>query len=76
MEEDKMTKKIFVEGMKCENCARHVKEALNNITGVIRSDVNLADHYVILEADTEVRDEAIKLSVNTEKYKVVRIETL
>lgn len=71
-----MAKKILVEGMKCENCAKHVKEALNSIEGVTSSEVNLANKYVIIETATEVSEEAIKLAVNTEKYDVIGIETI
>lgn len=71
-----MKKKIFVEGMKCENCAKHVKEALNSLEGVTSVAVNLSDKYVMVEADTNISDEAIKVAVNAEKYNVVRVETL
>ncbi|MEW9095499.1 MAG: cation transporter [Clostridiaceae bacterium] len=71
-----MKKKVLVEGMKCENCAKHVKEALISVDGVTSVDVNLADKYVIVETSTEVSEEAIKLAVDTEKYNVVGIETL
>jgi len=76
MEEYKMTKKILVEGMKCENCAKHVKEALNSIEGVTSSEVNLANKYVTIETATEVSEEAIKLAVNSEKYNVIGVETI
>ncbi|GCD11906.1 heavy-metal-associated domain-containing protein [Clostridium tagluense] len=66
-----MKKKILVEGMKCENCVKHVKEAVGSVEGVISADVNLSNKSVIIETNTEVSDEAIKLAVNSEKYKVV-----
>jgi len=74
--ENKMKKKILVEGMKCENCAKHVKEALTNVEGVTNVDINLSDKYVLLDTAADVSDEAIKNAVNTEKYNVIRIETL
>ncbi|MBU3126971.1 heavy-metal-associated domain-containing protein [Clostridium tagluense] len=66
-----MIKKILIEGMKCENCVKHVKEAVGSVEGVISVDVNLSNKSVIIETNTEVSDEAIKLAVNSEKYKVV-----
>lgn len=71
-----MKKKIFVEGMKCENCVKHVKEALNSVDGVISADVNLSDKYVIIETNKEVSEGAIKAAVNTEKYNVIGIEKI
>ncbi|ARC85435.1 heavy-metal-associated domain protein [Clostridium argentinense CDC 2741] len=71
-----MKKKILVEGMKCENCAKHVKEALTNVEGVTNVDINLSDKYVLLDTAADVSDEAIKNAINTEKYNVIEIETL
>lgn len=71
-----MKKKILVEGMKCENCAKHVKEALTSVAGIISADVNLAYKLVVIETRDDVSDEAIKFAVNTEKYNVVGIEAV
>lgn len=71
-----MKKKILVEGMKCENCAKHVKEALINVEGVTNVDIDLSDKYVLLDTVADVSDEAIKNAINTEKYNVIGIETL
>lgn len=71
-----MKKKILVEGMKCQNCIKHVKEALGSVDGVISADVNLSDKYVIIGTNKEVSDGAIKTAVNNEKYNVVGIETI
>ncbi|WP_026476258.1 heavy-metal-associated domain-containing protein [Alkaliphilus transvaalensis] len=71
-----MTKKIVVEGMKCGNCVKHVKEALTGVDGVISADVNLVEKIVVVETNSDVSNEAIKAAINTEKYYVVGIETL
>lgn len=71
-----MKKKIVVEGMKCENCAKHVKEAVSSIEGVTSAEVNLSNKSVIAQTSSEVSDEAIELAVNSEKYKIVKIETI
>lgn len=71
-----MKKKISVEGMKCENCAKHVKDALLSMDGIISAEVNLSDKTVIVEASIDVSNESIKDAVNNGKYKVVEIETL
>lgn len=71
-----MKKKVLVEGMKCQNCIKHVKEALDNVVGVIDTEVHLSDKYVIIETTKEVNNEAIKTAVNNGKYNVVGIETI
>lgn len=69
-----MKKKVFVEGMKCNNCANHVKEALLGVEGITSTEVNLSDKYALIETNVEVNEETIKRAVNSEKYKVVGIE--
>ncbi|WP_147565067.1 heavy-metal-associated domain-containing protein [Clostridium tyrobutyricum] len=71
-----MKKKILVNGMKCENCSKHVRESLIGVDGVISADVNLDEKFVIIETSGDVSDESIKLAVNTEKYNVVGIEAI
>lgn len=71
----KMKKKVVV-GMKYENCARHIKEAISNVEGVTSADINISNKSIIVETNTEVSDEAIKIVVNSEKYKVVEIDTI
>lgn len=71
-----MKKKVLVEGMKCENCAKHVKEALVGVDGITSADVNLDDKFVIVEINGNVNDESIKLAVNNDKHNVVGIEAV
>lgn len=68
-----MKKKVFVDGMKCENCAKHVREALLSVKGIISADVNLSEKYVLVEADNNVSNDSIKFTVNNEKYNVKEI---
>jgi copper chaperone CopZ len=71
-----MKKKILVEGMKCDNCAKHVREALTALEGIISADVNLENKSVVIETSSNVSNEDIILTVNNEKHKVVSIEEL
>ena len=71
-----MKKKILVEGMKCENCAKHVSDALNSVDGITSTDVKLTEKYVIVDTNIEISDETIKLAVNNEKYNVIQIYTI
>lgn len=71
-----MKKKILVEGMKCENCAKHVEEALTNVEGVEKVEVNLSEKHVIIDANVDLSDNTIRQAVNNNKYNVVGVETL
>ncbi len=71
-----MTKKILIEGMSCEHCVKHVKEALSELSGVINVTVNLGTKTAILEAADDVNDEVIKSAIDDVGYEVVKIEVL
>lgn len=71
-----MKKKLLVEGMTCGHCVNHVKEALNELTGVTNADVNSDSKTAILEATSEIKDEEIKAAIEEVGYEVVGIEAL
>ena len=71
-----MKKKISVEGMSCQHCVSHVKEALSELNGVTSVDVNLEAKSAVLEASTDVKDEDIKYAIDEAGYEVVNIENL
>lgn len=71
-----MKKKISIEGMSCGHCVNHVKEALSELNGVANVDVNLEAKSAILEASTDITDEAIKAAIDEVGYEVVGIEVL
>ncbi|MBN7772491.1 heavy-metal-associated domain-containing protein [Clostridium aminobutyricum] len=71
-----MKKKIFIEGMSCEHCVKHVKDALSEVVGVEGVDVNLAGNYAIVETNDEVSDEQLKETIEEVDYSVTNIETL
>ena len=50
-----MKKKILIEGMSCKNCVAHVKNALEELSGVSEVEVNLEGKYALVEA-TESED--------------------
>jgi copper chaperone len=72
MEELTMKKKISIEGMSCEHCVAHVKNALEGIDGVSAVEVNLEGKYAIVQ--TDVNDEILKEAIEEEGYDVVKIE--
>ena len=67
-----MKKKISIEGMSCEHCVAHVKNALEGIDGVSAVEVNLQGKYAAVE--TDVNDEILKEAIEEEGYDVVKIE--
>lgn len=71
-----MKKKISVEGMSCQHCVSHVKEALSELNGVTSVDVNLEAKSAVLEASTDVKDEDIKYAIDEAGYEVLNIENL
>jgi Copper chaperone len=71
-----MTKKILIEGMSCGHCVNHVKEALSELAGVNKVDVNLATKSAVIETASEVADADIKFAVEDAGYDVVNISVL
>ncbi|MVX63673.1 heavy metal transport/detoxification protein [Clostridium chromiireducens] len=67
-----MKKKISIEGMSCEHCVAHVKDALEGIDGVSSIEVSLEGKYATVE--TDVNDEILKEAIEEEGYDVVKIE--
>lgn len=66
-------KKILIEGMSCGHCVRHVKDALEELKGVTKVEVDLASKSAILEGDAA--DSDIKAAIEDAGYDVVAIES-
>lgn len=66
-----MKKKILIEGMKCEHCVGHVKEALEGL-GVTSIEVSLENNWAIVE--TTNSDDELKEAIEEEGYDVITIE--
>lgn len=67
-----MKKKILIEGMKCEHCVAHVKEALENLDKVTSVEVSLKDNCATVE--TTNSNEELKAAIEEEGYDVINIE--
>lgn len=63
-------KKIIIEGMMCQHCAKSVTKTLTNLGGS-DIEINLADGYAI--ADIEADDTEIKSAIENLDFKVVDI---
>lgn len=69
-----MLKKIFIEGMSCNHCVSHVKEALGSLKDSGKIQVNLEGKYAVVE--TSSRNDEIKDKIEDEGYDVISIEEL
>ncbi len=66
-----MKKKILIEGMKCEHCVGHVKEALEGV-GATSVEVSLENNWAIVE--TTNSDDELKEAIEEEGYDVITID--
>lgn len=48
-----MKAKLLVENMNCNNCKKHVKEALEKLSGIQTIDINLEQKEVTIDFDIE-----------------------
>ncbi|MEN8076732.1 heavy-metal-associated domain-containing protein [Clostridioides difficile] len=69
-----MLKKIFIEGMSCNHCVNHVKEALSELKDSGKIQVNLEEKYAVVE--TSSNNEEIKDKIEDQGYDVISIESL
>lgn len=70
----KIKKTILIEGMSCNHCVAHVKEALEGLEGVTTVKVDLDKKCASIESKSEVNDEAIKSVIEDAGYDVTKIE--
>lgn len=69
-----MKKRISIEGMNCNHCVNHVKEALSELNGVSNLEVNLAAKYAVIEANADVKDDDIRFVIDDAGYEVIEIQ--
>ena len=72
-EENSMKRTLSVEGMMCQNCVRHVKNALEGVSGVEAVSVSLEDKTAAVTAAESVMDEALKAAVTDAGYTVTAV---
>lgn len=69
-----MLKKISIEGMSCNKCVAHVKEALEELKDAKSIEVNLAEKNATV--DTTSSDEEIREKIDDAGYDVISIENI
>ena len=62
---------LNIEGMSCEHCAQHVKEALESIGGVNSAEVYLQAKSATVEHEDNVSLAALKASVEEAGYEAL-----
>ncbi|HBJ1652200.1 UNVERIFIED_ORG: heavy metal transport/detoxification protein [Clostridium botulinum] len=67
-----MKKTIIIEGMSCNNCVGHVKEALEELGNVTSVEVNLQEKCATVE--TSESNEILKEAIEDAGYDVVEIK--
>jgi copper chaperone CopZ len=68
-----MSINVSIAGMSCENCQRHVQEALAGLDGVTQVEVSLEAGTADVRAGLEVTDEQITEALDEEGYDVTAI---
>lgn len=69
-----MTKKIFIEGMSCQHCVNHVKNALEELDGIKSAKVSLENKWAEIELSQDVANEKIKEAIEDAGYEVTGIQ--
>ena len=63
-----MTTTLNIEGMSCQHCAAHVKEALEAVAGVLSAAVDLEKKNAAVEHENSVPAEALKKAIREAGY--------
>ncbi len=72
-EQPMKSKTMAVEGMMCQNCVRHVREALEGVTGVKNVDIDLEAGTATFEAGLLVKDADLTKAVEDAGYRVISL---
>ena len=60
---------VKIEGMSCDHCVKHVKEALLKVKGVKKADVSLKNNSAVIQGDFD--PDLIRKSISEAGYKAV-----
>ncbi len=74
--ENEILKRLPVTDMMCENCVRHVKEALEGLDGVGKVEVSLENLDAIIHLFKEVDDKTLVKVVKEAGYKPGKVENI
>ena len=69
-----MTKTLKVEGMMCMHCEARAKKALEAVPGVESAAADHTAGTVVVTMNKPVTDEALRVAVESQGYKVLSVE--
>lgn len=69
-----MKKVMNIEGMVCMNCVNHVKKALEGISGVSDTQVDLGAKTATVTVSENVAEEVLRAAVEEAGYEVTAIQ--
>lgn len=69
-----MEKVLFIEGMVCGNCVKHVHKALTELAGMQEAVVELESKTAKVRLDNSVSDDTLKAAVEDAGYTLVSIQ--
>ncbi|HHU90519.1 MAG TPA: heavy-metal-associated domain-containing protein [Clostridiaceae bacterium] len=69
-----MIKKISIEGMSCQHCVNHVKNALEELDGIRSAKVSLENKSAEIELSHDVDNEIIESAIEEAGYEVTKIQ--
>lgn len=69
-----MEKVLFIEGMVCGNCVKHVHKALTELAEVQEAVVELESKTAKVSLDSSVSDDALKAAVEDAGYTLVSVQ--
>ena len=62
---------LKIDGMSCEHCVKHVKDALEEVAGVSAAAVSLKENSAVVDHGDAVTLDALKAAVVEAGYEVV-----
>ena len=62
---------LKISGMTCQNCVRHVKEVISEVSGVTSVDVSLENVSAKVSSDSDLDRGALKIAVQEAGYVIV-----
>ena len=62
--------------MGCQNCVKHVTEALINLPGVTGADVSLEKNQALVTLADDVADDVLRAAIDEAGYYVSSIEKI
>jgi copper chaperone len=71
-----MKKKLIITGMTCNNCAKHVSEAIKELPGVKDVNIDLDDMSAEVELVDDIEDDEFRFVIDDMGYDLVEVVEL